>query len=279
MLNALEKVQSFFAEPFLQLGNSAISLGAISQVLLILLVVLLVAFGLKRFISLQILGRLGLRQGTRESVAVITSYAIAALLCIVLLQAAGINLASLAVIAGSLGVGVGFGLQEITKDFISGLALLLERKLKVGDFVETDEVSGYIDEISLRSTVIRTITQKHIVVPNSDLISNRITNWTYANQKGWVIVPISVTHESDPILVIEILLDSAYMEETVSLEQPPEVYLFNIGENSLDFKLVVWINRIDLKYVTESSLHFIILQNLKQHGLRLASPPLRCLAA
>jgi len=274
MLNALEKVQSFFAEPFLQLGNSAISLGAISQVLLILLVVLLVAFGLKRFISLQILGRLGLRQGTRESVAVITSYAIAALLCIVLLQAAGINLASLAVIAGSLGVGVGFGLQEITKDFISGLALLLERKLKVGDFVETDEVSGYIDEISLRSTVIRTITQKHIVVPNSDLISNRITNWTYANQKGWVIVPISVTHESDPILVIEILLDSAYMEETVSLEQPPEVYLFNIGENSLDFKLVVWINRIDLKYVTESSLHFIILQNLKQHGLRLASPRL-----
>ena len=274
MLNALEKIKSVLEAPLLRLGSSAISLSSIAQLLIIALVVLAVAFGLKRFLSLHLLNRLGLKQGTRESVAVITSYALATPLGIVLLQAAGINLASLTVIAGSLGVGIGFGLQEITKNFVSGLALLLERKLKVGDFVEAGEISGYIDEISLRSTVIRTVTQKHVIVPNSDLISNRVTNWTYSNFKGWVILPISVTHESDPILVIEVLMDSAYLEETVSLEYPPEVLFFNIGENSLDFKLLVWINRIDLKFETESSLHFIILQNLKKHGLRLASPRL-----
>lgn len=228
MLNALEKIQSILETPLLRLGRSAVSLSAIAQLLLIALAVLAVAFGLKRFLSLHVLKRLGLQQGTRESVAVITSYALATPLGIVLLQAAGINLASLTVIAGSLGVGIGFGLQEITKNFVSGIALLLERKLKVGDFVEAGEISGYIDEISLRSTVIRTVTQKHVIVPNSDLISNRVTNWTYSNFKGWVILPISVTHESDPILVIEVLMDSAYLEETVSLEYPPEVLFLTL---------------------------------------------------
>ena len=274
MVDVLRQIQSILEAPFFQLGESAISLSAIAQFLLIILIALLVSFGLKRFLSFQVLSRLGLQQGTRESISAITSYVLATLLCIVLLQAVGINLASLAVVAGSLGIGIGFGLQEITKNFISGLTLLVEQKLKVGDFVEAGEVCGHIIEISLRSTVIRTITQKHIVVPNSDLVSNRITNWTYSNPKGWVSLPVSVTHESDPILVIEVLMDSAYMEETVSLEHPPEVYFSSIGENALNFKLWVWIDQIDQKFKTESSLNFIIRQNLRQHGLRLASPRL-----
>ncbi|MGC1308715.1 MAG: mechanosensitive ion channel domain-containing protein [Phormidesmis sp.] len=271
-MDVLEQLLSRLEAPFFQLGSSAISLSAVAQVLLIILIALIVSFGLRRFLSLRVLRRLGLSQGTREPVAAITSYAFGTLLCIVLLQAVGINLASLSVVAGSLGIGIGFGLQEITKNFISGLTLLVERKLKVGDFIELDDFTGYIAEISLRSTVIRTITQKHIVVPNSDLVSNRVTNWTYFNTKGWVSIPISVPHESDPLLVIEVLMDSAYLEETVSLEQTPEVYFSSISENSLDFKLWVWTNQIDNKFKTESSLNFIIRQNLKQHGLRLASP-------
>ncbi|MGB3298218.1 MAG: mechanosensitive ion channel domain-containing protein [Phormidesmis sp.] len=156
-MNVLEKNQSALAAPFFRLGGAALSLSAVAQVMLILLIALLFSFGLRRFLSLHVLSRLGLQQGTRESVAVITSYALATLLGIVLLQAIGINLASLAVVASSLGVGIGFGLREITKNFISGIALLVERKLKVGDFVETENVCGYISEISLRSTVIRTI--------------------------------------------------------------------------------------------------------------------------
>ncbi|MEN8445868.1 MAG: mechanosensitive ion channel domain-containing protein, partial [Cyanobacteria bacterium J06555_13] len=206
--------------------------------------------------------------------AMIASYALGTLVCIVLLQATGINLDSLAVVAGSLGIGIGFGLQEITKNFTSGLTLLIERKLKVGDYVEFNDLKGYITEISLRSTVIQTLTQIHIVVPNSDLATNRITNWTYNNAKGWVPIPINVAHESDPLLVIEVLMDSAYLEETVSREYPPEVHFTRIGDNSLDFKLWVWVEQIDKKFITESSLNFIILQNLKQHGIRLASPRL-----
>ncbi len=274
MFTFVRQVQSILETPLLRLGSSVISLSGIAQFLLVILITLLVSLGLRRFLSLQVLSRLGLKQGTRESIATITSYALASLLGIVLLQLVGINLASLAVVAGSLGIGIGFGLQEITKNFISGLTLLVEQKLKVGDFVEGEDFCGYIAEISLRSTVIRTITQKHIIVPNSDLISHRITNWTYSNTKGWVSIPISVTHESDPILVIEVLMDSAYSEETVSLEQAPEVYFSSIGENSLNFKLWVWVDEIAQKHKTESSLNFILRQNLKQHGLRLASPRL-----
>ena len=259
-------------QPLLQLGERAIELSSVVQLLMIALVTVFFSFGLKQFLSLYLLKRLGLQQGSRESIATITSYALGVLLCIVLLQAAGINLASLAVLAGSLGIGIGFGLQEIIKNFTSGLTLLVERKLKVGDFIELNELSGYIAEISLRSTVIRTLTKKHIVVPNSELISNQVINWTYANTKGWVPIVTKVTHESDPLLVIEVLMDSAYLEETVLLEYPPEVHFTNIGENSLDFKLWVWIDRVDQKFRTESSLNFIILQNLKQHGIRLAAP-------
>ncbi|MEL7334418.1 MAG: mechanosensitive ion channel domain-containing protein [Cyanobacteria bacterium J06560_2] len=259
---------------FFQLGESGFTLSAIAHVLLIVIIALLFSIGVRRFLSRQFLGRLGLKKGTRESIASITSYIFGLLLVLVLLQAAGINIASLAVVAGSLSVGIGFGLQEITKNFISGITLLVEQKLKVGDFIEIDDLLGHITEISLRSTVVRTITEKHIVVPNSDLISNRIVNWTYTNTKGWVSVPVSVSHESDPLLVIEVLMDSAFLEEAVSPEQMPEVYFTHIGENSLDFKLWVWTHKIDQKFKIESSLNFIIRQNLKQHGIWLGSPRL-----
>lgn len=258
--------------PFINFGNASLTLSAIAQFFLVLLIALLFSLGFKRVFANQILSRLGLKQGTRESIATITSYSLATVLVLILLQVMGVNLASLAVVAGSLGIGIGFGLQDITRNFISGLAMLVERKLKVGDFIEWEGLSGYIVEISLRSTIIRTITERHIVIPNSNLVSNQVINWTYNNFKGWVPVNVSVAHESDPVVVIEALLDSAYLEESVSYQYPPEVFFTGFGENSLDFVLWIWVNRVDIKHRTESSLRFIIDQNLRQHHIRLASP-------
>ncbi|MEO0869850.1 MAG: mechanosensitive ion channel domain-containing protein, partial [Cyanobacteria bacterium J06642_11] len=272
MGNFLETLQQVLDTPFLNIGGSALTLSAIAQFMLALLMALLFSLGFKRLLSNQILGRLGFKQGTRESIATITSYGAGMMVCIILLQALGINLASIAVLVGSLGIGIGFGLQDLTRNFTSGIAILVEQKLKVGDFVEWEGLSGYIAEISLRSTVIQTITKRHIVIPNSSLVGTHVINWTYHNTKGWVPVYVSVAHESDPVVVIEALLDSAYLEATVSYEYPPEVYFTGFGENSLDFVLWIWINHIDLKHKTESSLRFIIDQNLRQHRIRLASP-------
>jgi len=268
----LISIKQILEKPILRIGSSFLSLSTIAQFLLTILIALLFSIGFKHFLANPILKRFGFKQGVRESISTITSYSLGTLLGLILLQSLGVNLASVAVLAGSLGIGIGFGLQEITRNFISGIAMLVEQKLKVGDFIEWEGLSGYIIEISLRSTVIRTITERHIVIPNSSLVSNRVINWTYQDTKGWVPINVSVTHESDPVIVIEALLDSAYLEETVSYEHPPEVYFTGFSPNSLDFVLWIWVNRVDLKHKTESSLRFIIDQNLKQHQIRLASP-------
>ncbi len=260
--------------PLFQIGGSLVSLSSILHVAASLAIAVLVAVICKQVLARFLLERLGLRQGNRESIAIITGYVIGGFCLFVLLQIVGVNLSSLAVVAGSLGIGIGFGLQDITRNFISGLVLLIEQKIKVGDFIEWQGLTGYVTEISLRATVLRTITQKHIVIPNSAIVSNQVINWTYHNTKGWVAVYVNVAHESDPVLVIEALLDSAYTEETVSFENPVEVYFTGFSEHALEFVIWVWVTRIDIKHKTESSLRFIIEQNLRQRGIQLSSPRL-----
>ncbi len=260
--------------PLLRIGDSLVTLSSILPLVASLAIAILIAIVCRQILVRFLLERLGLRQGNRESIAIITGYAIGAFSFILMLQVVGVNLSSLAVVAGSLGIGIGFGLQDMTRNFISGLMLLIERKIKVGDFVEWQGLTGYVTEVSLRATVLRTFTHRHIVIPNSSLISDQVINWTYHNTKGWVTIPVNVTHESDPVLVIEALLDSAYTEETVSFEKPAEAYFMNFSDHALEFVLWVWVTRIDIKYKTESSLHFIIEQNLRQRGIQLASPRL-----
>lgn len=272
MGSLIDTIERTVNTPFLRIGTAAITLSAIAQFFLAVLLAIGFALFFKRLFTNLILRRLGLKQGVSESIATITSYGLGVVLCLIILQTFGINFASIAVLAGSLGIGIGFGFQDLTRNFISGIAMLIEQKLKVGDFIEWEGLTGYIAEISLRSTVIRTITRKHIVVPNSQLVGTKVINWTYTDTKGWVPVYVSVAHESDSVIVIEALLDSAYLEESVSYEFPPEVYFIGFGEYSLDFVLWVWVDRVDLKHKTESSLRFIIDQNLRQHHIRLASP-------
>lgn len=270
----IEQINSILNTPLIRIGTGSLTLSTIIQIVGVVFLVLTSTLGLKRVLSHWVLERLGLREGTRESIATIASYGIGTFLLLIVLQAIGINLATLTFIAGSLGVGIGFGLQDITRDFISGLTLLLEQKLKVGDFIEWEGKTGYVAEVSLRSTVIRTLTQRYIIIPNSSLMSNQVLNWTYRNSKGWISLPVCVMHESDPIVVIEVLMDSAYLEDSVSFEYPPEVYFVGFSENALEFSLWVWVNQIDKKHITESALRFVIEQNLRQHGIKLASPRL-----
>lgn len=253
---------------------SAIPFSAIAKLILVILATLGIIIFLKRFLRNSLLPRVGIPLGTREAIAMTISYGSGAFFFVTCLQAIGINLSSLTVLAGGVGIGIGFGLQEVAKNFTSGLTLLFEQKIKAGDFIEWNGMTGYIDEVSLRSTVIRTIIGRYIVVPNRFLVENQVINWTYRKSAGWAMVEVSVAHESDTILVVEILLDSAYMEETVSYEKPASVYFTGFGDNSLNFQLWVWVNEVDKKHITESSLRFIIEYNLRQYGIKLATPRL-----
>ncbi|WP_347239477.1 mechanosensitive ion channel domain-containing protein [Microcoleus sp. FACHB-68] len=258
-------------EPF-KIGDYSISISAVIQLCVLLLILIFICRTLKNFLKRRLLVKMGIDEGNREAISTIISYAVGTLGFIIVLQTSGFNLASLAVVAGGLGVGIGFGLQDITKNFVSGLTLLIERTVKVGDFVEFDSISGYIKEISIRSTIIRTLDGCDVVVPNSKLVENRLTNWTYESFSGRIHIPIGVAYESDPVLVTEILLKSAYMESNILHEPAPKVFFLGFGDNALNFELCVWVSRIDNRQAVRSSLNFIIEYNLRQQGITIPFP-------
>ncbi|MGH2414355.1 MAG: mechanosensitive ion channel domain-containing protein, partial [Microcystaceae cyanobacterium] len=220
----------------------------------------------------HLLFKLGMHESDREVLATLISYAIAAFGFIIVIEISGFNLASVAIIGGGLGVGIGFGLQDIAKNLLSGLTILMERKLKVGDYIETEDISGYIQEISIRSTIVRTLEGGDIVIPNNDLTANKVLNWNYGSYTGCIRIPIGVAYDSDPILVTEVLLNSAYTHRTVLHEPPPKVVFIGFGENSLDFELWVWVNRVDQSIFIKSHLNFAIEYHFRRQGIVIPFP-------
>lgn len=273
----LTVVFELFTAPILKIGETVVSLSSLLQLAIGIVLVAILSRFLKHFLKQGILVKLRIAEGNREELATILSYAAGTIAFIIVLQSINFNLASLAVLAGGLGVGIGFGLQDATKNFISGLTILLERKLKVGDFIEFDGLSGYIKEISIRSTLIHTRDGGDVVVPNSKLVESKLINWSYDSFMGRIHLPIKVAHENSTTLVTETLLKSAYMESAVLQEPPPEVIFVDFGDNSLNFELQVWVKRIDLEPQIKSSLNFIIEHNLRQQDISIAFPQMELL--
>ena len=262
---------SWFTAP-IPIGTYSVSISAILQLIIWVCIVLFLSRALKKFLKYRLLVKLGIDEGNREAMATIISYSSSMLGLIIVLQSTGFNLGSLLVIAGGLGVGIGFGLQEVTRNFISGLTLLIERKLKVGDFIEFDGMSGYVKEVSLRSTLIRTRDGGDVVVPNSKIVENKVLNWSYDSFHARIQIPVGVAYNSDTVLVTETLLNAAYMEPAVLHEPPPKVMFKNFGDNALNFELWVWVNRIDREPFIRSSLNFIIEHNLRQNQITIPFP-------
>ncbi|MGB7443467.1 MAG: cyclic nucleotide-binding domain-containing protein [Coleofasciculaceae cyanobacterium] len=268
----LQKILSLFTRTILSIGEEDISLISILKVILWLVIVVFLASAMRNFLKGRLLVRLRIDEGNREAIATIISYAIGTLGCLIVLHANGLDLNSLAVVAGGLGIGIGFGLQDITKNFVSGLTLLFERTIKVGDFIEFDGMSGYVKEVSLRSMIIRTREGGYIVVPNSSIVDNRVLNWSYDNYTARIHIPVGVAYGSDTVVVTEILLKSAYMEPSVLHEPAPYVNFIGFGDSSLDFELWIWVSRIDREPFIKSSLNFIIEYNLNQQGITIPFP-------
>lgn len=270
--NTLDFLSKLLTAPLLKIGGTIISLNSIFKLVLAIIIVIVFCRALNRLLRRRLLVKLKIDEGNRAVIATVISYTIGTISLILVLQGIGFNLASLAVIAGGLGVGIGFGLQDLTKNFISGLTILLERTIKVGDFVEFDKLSGYIKEISIRSTLIRTREGGDVVVPNSHLVENRLLNWSYDGFQARIHIPVNVAYGSDTVLVTEALLKSAYMEPSVLHHPSPLVLFRGFGESSLDFELRVWVNRIDKEPDIRSSLNFIIEYNLCQHEITIPFP-------
>lgn len=272
-LTIVEAFKGLFFTPIFTMGDIEISIFLIFKISLSCILILISIGFIKRILKHRILKHINADPSNQEAISTVISYFIGILFFLVILQNSGFNLASLGILLGGLGVGIGFGLQTIAHDFVSGFVLLFERTLKVGDLVEIDDyrfkgLLGHIREVKLRSTIIHTLDHGDIVIPNSQLIGNRVLNWSYDSHIARLRVPVGVAYGSDPVAVTETLLKSAYMEPSVVREPPPKVMFFGFGVNALEFELWVWVH-IEKHFDAQSSLHYILEYNLRQQGITI----------
>ncbi len=217
-----------------------------------------------------------IERGAQEAIVTISGYVGIIIAAIVGLSLAGFSFTNLAIIAGALSVGIGFGLQNIVNNFISGIILLFERPIRTGDWIVVGNTEGYVRKISIRSTQIETFDRADVIVPNSELISNQVTNWMLHDPWGRVIVPIGVAYGSDVEKVREVLLQAARSHPLVIAEDPrvspPRVLFRGFGDSSLNFEVRFFIRNVDQRIATLSDLNFAIEKGLREAGIEIPFP-------
>jgi small-conductance mechanosensitive channel len=220
------------------------------------------------------LARRGFDVGMREALGAIVRYGTISLGTLVILQSAGINLTSLNVLVGAIGVGLGFGLQNIMSNFFSGLIILFERPIKIGDRVEIAGAVGEVRDIAARATTLVTDDSVAIVVPNSQFISERVTNWSRPGKLTAYVVSFHVSHASDPELVRRVLLAAAARHSDVLREPAPQVEFVEAGAVALRFQLQVWsTEHLKSAGTLKSDLNFDVWRELSASGVVV--PPLQ----
>ena len=221
----------------------------------------------------HVLARRGVDVGLREALGAITRYGVIALGTLVILQAAGINLTSLNVLVGAIGVGLGFGLQNITSNFFSGLILLLERPIRIGDRVEIAGAVGEVREIAARATTVVTDENVAVIVPNSQFIAERVINWSRPDPLTAYVLTFHVSHGSDPDLVRRLLLAAATSHERVLQSPSPEVEFVHVGLRGLRFHLQVWSRGLKSPGKLRSDLNFAVWKQLAAAGVTVTDTP------
>ncbi len=238
------------------------------------LVCLILASRLGRnILKTRILKRTSIDQGLQYALQVGTGYFIFIFGLIIGLQSVGLNLSSLAFITGIVGVGVGFGTQNIMNNFVSGLILLVERPIKVGDRIDLGDLNGDIIRIGARSTWVNTNDNIVIIVPNADFIANRVTNWTANDRQVRIHVPLGVSYSCDPVKVRDLLLDVCRSHPQVMVDPPPDVIFTGFGDSSLDFDLRVWtMDCLRTPQVLKSDLYYDIFRVFGENGIEIPFP-------
>jgi len=214
-------------------------------------------------------------KSARDALVTLTGYSGFVIAIILSLGIAGIGFTNLAVIVGALSVGIGFGLQNIVNNFVSGLILLFERPIKRGDWIMVGQTEGYVKKISVRSTVIQTFDRSDVIVPNSELISSQVTNWMLSDVYGRLTLFVGVAYDSDVRLVEKILYQVAEAHPMVINDRPnmkPKVYFWEFGDSALNFRLDVFLKDVDKRRSVRSEINFAIDEAFRRHGITIPFP-------
>lgn len=266
-------IVDFLSVPVFSLGDSNITIWTLVYLTGLFLLLYFVTTRLFKYVVYKFLSESKVELGVRVAIGSILKYIILTIGFIVIIQTVGINLSSLTILLGALGVGIGFGLQNITNNFVSGLIILFERPVKVGDRIEVAGVAGNVTRISMRATTIITNDNISIIVPNSEFISSTVINWSHTDRNVRFNFPVGVAYKEDPEKVKNLLLEVAGENEGVLKDPKPDVLFDNYGDSSLNFNLRVWTSRyIDRPGVLKSQLYYEIFKRFKEAGVEIPFP-------
>ena len=248
----------------------------IFEAIIVLILLLVINGWFQRRFEKKWLAMTNMEQGARESIATVANYIGIAIAIVVTLATAGMDFSKLAIIAGALSVGIGFGLQNIVNNFVSGLILLFERPIKTGDWIVAGTVEGNVKKISIRSTQIESFDHADIIVPNSVLISGNLTNWVHKNRSGRICIPIGVAYGSNTEQVRDLLIKIAHDHSDAitghTTMHDPKVMFLSFGDSSLDFELRFFVldikNRVDIL----SDMNFTIDKVFRENDIEIPFP-------
>ena len=256
-----------------QLGDTQVTLWTFTYVTLLFVALIFVSGKLKQWVTRSLERVSDVDKSIHQSIATIVRYVVIAVGVIIIVQSAGIDLSALTLLAGAAGVGIGFGLQNIINNFVSGLIILFERPIKIGDRVDVGSVHGDVVSISARATTVITNDNIAIIVPNSEFISSRVTNWSYQDRKVRFDIPVGVSYSCDPDVVTQLLIEVANKHDGVLTTPKPTVLFEEFGDSSLNFALQVWTRQYaTLPRVLRSELNYAIARIFKQNDIEIPFP-------
>lgn len=256
-----------------KIGEINISFTAILTGIAVLIAGLVVTRTTQRWVQRDLLPRTAIEPSLQLSIGTIFGY-VGVIIAISLgLAALGIDLQKIAFVAGALSVGIGFGLQAIVSNFVSGLILLAERPIRVGDSIVVKGEEGWVRRIRVRSTEIETFERASVIIPNSELITGMVKNWTHSNTMGRIVVKVGVAYRSDPDQVRDILLAIATEHPQVVQAPPPRAFFVSFGDNALQFELRCVVANVDNGMAVKSDIHFAIFRRFRAEGIEIPFAP------
>lgn len=262
-----------WTRPYVHIGDVGITPALLVKLLVLLLALVVGTRVLRSAFSSKLLSRLPIAPGQRYVIERFFSYAVFGLGLLIALQSLGVQLDSLLAVGAAVGIGVGIGLQTIAKNFASGVILLLEQPIKVGDRVAVGDLLGDVVKIGGRGTWVRTNENVMIIVPNAEFIENRVVNWTASDRSVRINVPLGVSYGSDPERVKEILLDVARRHPDVNNRPAADVIFTGFGDSSLDFELRIWTTKqVQTPKIIASDLYFAIFKAFREAGVEIPFP-------
>jgi len=254
------------------IGDTDVSLLTIIIMAVVVYVSTKIAKLARNYFNKTVFPRFKIEPGLQFSLSKFIGYIIIVIGILIAMQGMGIRLSALTVFAGVLGVGIGFGMQSITANFVSGIAILFERQIKEGDMVKVGTMIGTVMKVKLRSSIIRTLDNEHLIVPNTQFVSHTVENMSHSDPKLRLHVDVGVAYGTDPRLVREALLQAARVTEIVLDDPEPDVLFVSFGDSSLNFVLRVWVADPFMQLKVKSELHYAIAEQFRRREITIPFP-------